>query len=463
MKIIDIFNEISSESGTNKKMEILAKYKDNETLKTVLYKGMSKRVKFWIKQVPAPMTVPAKHDLEWALDRLEVLEKRHVTGSDAQQTVAMMLGVLSADDAEVITRVIKKDLKLGMGRTNVNKVFDDLIEMTPYMGATKFSEKTARKIVSSGSAFIQTKMDGRYANAIVRGEDCELESRGGEPSYLEGAKFLEELKKFPDRVFNGELTIDGIDRYTSNGVISSLISIGKKKAEGKNVKKEIEKFRTEHSMTFADALNAIRYTVWDSITVDEYYDNASSVPYYNRLKFVEDTIAEHKSTMVSLIKSKKISTYDEAMEFFKEMLVSGEEGAILKAADGKWKDGKPNWQCKMKLEIDLDLKIVGFNYGTEGTKNENVVSSLTVQTSDGLLETRPGGISETDMDYITKHKDSLLNTIVTVKCCGISSDRNGNYALLHPVFKELRDDKTIADSLEDVKNTQNMVLGLTKA
>ena len=53
------------------------------------------------------------------------------------------------------------------------------------------------------------------------------------------------------------------------------------------------------------------------------------------------------------------------------------------------------------------VKIIGFNYGTSGTKNENVISSLTVKSSCGNVITRPGGISESDMDYITSNQDKL--------------------------------------------------------
>jgi len=44
--IKEIFDEIAAEGGSNKKMEILGKYKDNELLKKVLYLANSKRVKF---------------------------------------------------------------------------------------------------------------------------------------------------------------------------------------------------------------------------------------------------------------------------------------------------------------------------------------------------------------------------------------------------------------------------------
>jgi len=53
MTIKQIFDEIGNESSTNEKMVILNKHKDNELLKRVLYLANSRRVKFFIKQIPA--------------------------------------------------------------------------------------------------------------------------------------------------------------------------------------------------------------------------------------------------------------------------------------------------------------------------------------------------------------------------------------------------------------------------
>ena len=56
-----------------------------------------------------------------------------------------------------------------MGTTFINKVFKDLIEETPYMGAISFDEKKAREVFKKGKGgFSQIKMDGRYCNAIIR-------------------------------------------------------------------------------------------------------------------------------------------------------------------------------------------------------------------------------------------------------------------------------------------------------
>lgn len=471
MTIKQIFDEIASTSGNNAKIDILRKYQDNELLKRVLYMANSKRVKFFIKQLPS--YIPDNNggeNLEWALDGLSFIINRTYTGSDAINWLVTLLSGVSSDDAYIIERIIEKDCKIGMGTTFMNKVFKDLIEDTPYMGAISFDEKKARAIFAKGGRGIsQIKMDGRYCNAIIRGGEVELESRSGETTHVTGAKFLAELANFEDCVLNGELTMDGVPRYESNGMIASIIDICGKKSERteKEHAKKLEAFEKKHG-SFEEALNSIRYTVWDTISIDEYFNKSSKTPYLNRLGNVERIIREGGSTMVKMIESRMVHSYKEAMDHFQEVLateVDGvpQEGTILKSETGDWKDGKPTWQIKMKLEMDVDLVIVGFNYGTKGTKNENVISSLNCETSDGLLKTRPQGIKEDMMKFITENQDNLMGKVVQVKCNGLSHDKDGNYSLLYPAFMMVREDKNTCDSLESIKEIENMVKSLATA
>lgn len=461
MTIKQIFDEITNEPGTNQKMVILDKYKGNVLLKQVLYLANSKRVKFYIKQIPAyTSSNTAASTLEVACNSLTRLSDRLVTGHAAIAELINICESLTADDAYIIERIIEKDCRLGMGTTNINKIFKGLIEDTPYMGAISFDEKKARTIfVGRTSAYSQIKMDGRYCNAIIRGGEVELESRQGEATVVTGATFLEELTRFPDCVLNGELTMDFVSRYESNGIIASIISIlSKKESRGsEETLKHIAKFQQKHG-DFASALQSIRFTVWDMITTDEYFDQKSFVPYEDRVINYSMLLNSLEPTMISAVKMQPVANYEEAIKHFQKALADGQEGTILKAIDGGWKDGKPNWQIKMKLEMDVDLRITGFNYGSG--KNLNVISSVNAESSDGKVVTRPTGINEAMMQHVTDNQQQLLGTILECKCSGLSKDSDGNYSLLHPVFKQLRDDKDTCDDLQSIIAIENMVKGL---
>lgn len=462
MKIKSILDHILSDNGSNAKMEILSGYKENELLKRVIYLALSKRVKFFIKTIPEFTPSESNMNLDTALDLLGELSSRSKTGHEASNHLANILSNLHPDDAYVVTRIIDKDLKIGMGTSNINKVIPDLIEKTPYMGAKSFSEKLAKDLFKNGkSAISQVKMDGRYANAIINGGEVDLVSRQGETTHVGEATFMKELGGFPDCVINGELTIDGVDRYTANGIVASIVDIeGKRETRtDSETSKHIATFEDKHG-SYEAAISSIRFTVWDIIDLEEYFNKKSSKKYANRLETLNGLMKSQSTTRVSMVESKEVKTYKEGMEHFQDSLGRGLEGTILKSLDGTWKDGKPNWQIKLKTEITLDLKIIGFQYGTTGTKNENVISTLVMESSDGLLKTNPSGMKEDMMEYVTQNQESLMGSIAEIRCCGLSQNSKGEWSTLHPSVVKFRDDKEIGNSLKECQEIHNSALGL---
>lgn len=447
MNIKEIFDEIANESSTLKKTEIVTKYKDDELFKRVLYMANSKRIKFYIKQIPEYKKSNTTYTLIWALDQLSLLSNRTLTGYDAIRHLKSILENVSSDSAYIIERIIEKDCKIGFGTRMINKVFPDLIEKTGYMGCKPYSKDLVIKLLAKGSAYSQEKMDGRYMNSIIQGGEILNESRQGEPTLLENPAVFSELAQLKDCVLNGELTMDGgISRYEANGIISSLITIATKKSEGKDVSKDIAKLEKRH-MPYNQALDLIRFTAWDILTIDEYFTRKCNRPYYERLNDLRETLKDCK--MLSIVETREVSTIEEVMQHFNEILERGGEGTVLKSKDGVWADTKPSYQIKIKTEMNLDLRIIGFNYGTKGTKNENVISSIDCESEDGLLVTTAGGMDEDTMDYVTENQENLMRTIMEIKCSGLSKDNKGNYSTLHPRFCKFRDDKSVANTLAE--------------
>ena len=460
-EIKNIFDSISSISGTKDKINELAKYKADSLLEKVLYLAKSKKVKFNIKQIPEYSYNGKDYPLNLALTELEKIYKSELTGASAKEHLTKILSSVNPDNAYIIERIIEKNPKIGMGTTNMNKVFTSLIEKTPYMGAKSYSEKLLLGIIKSGNAVSQTKMDGRYTNILIRSNDVYAESRGGEQTFLSGALFMDELSRFDDCVLNGELTMKNVaSRYEANGIIASLTSIGEKADNGEDVVKEILAFEKDNNMTFQEALDNIVLTVWDVITVQDYFRGASHVTYSNRLANVVDLLIKYPCDNVKLIESKPVKTFSDAIADFQQKLELGLEGTIVKDLNGAWKDGKPSYQVKMKLIISVDMKIIGFEYGTKGSKNENVISTLIVESNDGLVKTNPSNMKEKMMSFVTQNQDKLLGTIVEIECCGLSKNSKNQYSLLHPRVSELRSDKTTCDDLQSIMEIENMAKSL---
>ncbi len=464
MTIKQILDTISAISGKNDKGKELAKHKDNELLKRVIYLAHSPRIKFYIKQIPEYNRLETHtHTLEGALRCLELLSDRDVTGHEAIQHLKETLMCCKPDDAYVIERIIGKDLKIGMD-SGINKVIPKLIEETGYMGCVPFNEKRAKSFFDGGKTVLsEVKADGRYVNIIIQGNEVELTSRQGEPTILGDCELIRELSKLNDCVLNGELVMKGIPRLISNGIIASIIDYKIKfsdRTESENSKK-IETFVKEKGMSMDEALSLIQIKVWDILSIDDFYNLKSSVKRIDRLNQLKEVIKDSKNIMI--INHKMVKSYKEAMEHFTEMLESGEEGTVLKTLDGCWKNGKPLWQLKVKLEMTIDLKVIGFNYGTKGSKNQDVISSITCESSCGKLTANAQGLTEDLMVYVTENQEEILDTVIEVKCNGISSNKQGTYSVFYPSFSKFRKgEKTKADSLEEIIQNENMVKGLVK-
>lgn len=460
----EIFDTLASLSGKNDKIAELKKHADNDVLKRAIYLAQSPRVNFYIKQIPEyENTLDKQMPLEWAFEQLDDIINREVTGGEAKAHLSYILSSVTPDDATVIEKIIGKNCKIGMD-SGINKAIPKLIEETPYMGAKSFSEKGAKKLFAKGDVvYSQLKADGTYRNAIIQDGIVSLESRQGEPSFIpSNAPFFKQLATLGDGVLNGELTIDGFKRTDANGMINSIMDITEKADERgpeETAKKKVN-FEKKHG-DFEYAVSKIRYTAWDLITLEEYANAKSEVPYSERFSNLQTYLKLDEWYMVSLIESREITTFAEAMEHFLETQRNGDEGTIIKASSTPWKDGKPTTQIKMKLEMHMDLRIIGFNYGTEGTKNEHVISALQLESECGLLKTTPSGMKEKMMADITERQEELMGTVVEIRCSGLSHTDNG-WSTQHPSIVELRTDKQTCDTLESCREIEEMAKGLEK-
>lgn len=461
----EIIELLRATPGLNDKRAILREQKNNELFQKVLTYTLDPRITFGIKKIPEPRT---DHFVQLLLngvfEKFDELANRNITGNDAIDYLAGILGSLSETDAQTVKWVIAKDFKAGFGVSLVNdEMYPFEIYEVPYMGAVSYDEKKLEKIFATNPyAYSEVKMDGRYLNIVAKSNGIFLESRGGKPNPLMGA-LVQEAKTFRgqvgyDCVINGELMIKGEkDRYKANGIISSFVSIAQKAHDGKDITKEAKKFEASNGMTLEEAKERITLVAWDFIHIDDYKAKFSNTARSQRLVALEEAIEATGS--FEIIEYRIVNNKAEAIEHFQEIINRGLEGTIIKGSNGEWKDGKPVWQMKMKKFDNYDLVIVGGNFGTKGTKNENVISSLNVESTDGLLKTSPGGIKEKDMAFITENLESLIGTIVEVKSCGVSQDSEGKYSMLHPSFVQLRDDKNTGDDLQKCIDITNSYLG----
>ena len=431
----DILNELNESNSSNYKLDILKKYKDNSELKKLLELTYNRNKYNFnvsknciIKDNPSILESNGSKTVDNLLSALEILGEGTTRGNEAHQFVCNHLKHLDKDNKEIFLNVLGRDLKIGLNVKSINKVFKNLIPKPNYMRCAVLSEKTLKKI--NFPAFIQLKMDGTYREIHVADGQVSGKTRSGE-EYFNPVLF-KEMENFPNGFYTGELTIEGESRFTGNGLINSLNPPYEK----------------------------ITFTVWDYLT-DEDYLEKSKTPYYSRFESLSDIIEKHKSNRVKLVPNHEVNSIDEALKYVSDWMEQGLEGGVLKDKNNVFKNGTSGTQLKIKLKVDAEMRITGFTDGTIGTKREGKIGAIQFSNDEGTIKGQCSGFSDEELDLFTKNKDNLIGRIISVEFNDlVKSENNDYYALSHPRFIEIRNDKDETDTLEKVIQLRDMAKGL---
>ncbi len=420
MTILNILSELAADNSRLHKEKVLMREKNNVLLQKVIKAALDPYVRYWQKKIPFYHLVTSTISLELALERLEYIANRNVTGNDAVSHLVSTLRMCNQQDAIVIERIIERDLKCGVAESTVNKIWPGLIPTFDVM----LAHKDTSGIVYP--AIAQTKMDAARCHLVFDGTNAVAWSRQGREFVLNGA-----LDASAAKWMNAGQTLDGelmfyrngkpLDRKTSNGLANKAI---------------------RGTLSEAEAQDA-RFVTWDIV------DFTSTIDYGDRFAALQQLAKKNKSDKTSrimLVNSKIVNNAGEAQEFYEEQIADGQEGAVVKNIKSKWVPKRSKDLGKMKAEEEADLLVVGFKPGKG--KFEGMVGSLECVTADRKLKVNVSGFNDDDRAMAP----DMFDKIITVRYNAVIQDRDtGEYSLFLPRFVEVRFDKTEANNFEDLK------------
>jgi DNA ligase-1 len=436
--MLNILNQLSDTNSRNDKAAILKSISDEDKAMFVkiAYLAYSPSIDFYVIEFEESETHSDCVSLGTALDDIEhIIAARVFTGNMAKQWIEDMFEMLSEEDAEVFKRVVKRDLRIGMGPGSINKVFPDTVYVHPYMRCSSFSAKNLENI--SYPCFSQTKMDGLYVDIMVFSDKVEYRSRNGSYLDLNHEETDNKLiKLFPNSVIMGEAVALGEDlllmeRAESNGYLNS---------------NDIDKER-------------VQFYLWDKVSLNEFNLKKSIVTYYTRFYDLTNHLNKLEHERFILVDSIICENQDDIIEHFKKNRLKEEEGTVVKDFKAEWKNGTSKHLVKIKVVFECELKVVGYKEGTG--KNKGMLGAITFQSSDGLIEVSVGtGYTDNQRIEWWGELYGLVcnNAIATIRANDVvsSESKPDMMSLFHPRFVEWRTDKTEADSkdkiLEQVKS-----------
>jgi ATP-dependent DNA ligase len=431
MSIYQIIQSIADIGSTKAKQQIMEDNKDNEILKNCFFYAENPRFNFYIKSTESVDVSGTEDITSDTFVQLDKILNREVTGNLARNFLPALMHSITADAQVILSRIVNRDLRCGAGTSIANKVWKNLIPEYPMMLCSKFDEK-AKKYLSqfeNNVGFIsQKKSDGGRCIVKVDADGkVTYHSRNGNQLELFGA-LDKQFCDYPNTIFDGELLVK-----TGAGVANRLISNGNytRAVRGTLTQEQAEMFCID---------------LWDMIPVNEFNAGLGTVGYRERLNELKNII--FNPLKASVVQSKFCATIEECVEFYNLMRSQGEEGSIIKVANAVFKDERSKNSVKLKAEETGDFTVIGYEKGSG--KYADMIGSLICSSSCGLVKFGVGtGMTDEDRaknpsEYISKVIEVGYNEI-------ISSKNKATKSLFLPVFKGIRLDKNVANSLDELK------------
>ncbi|ASD52162.1 putative DNA ligase [Pseudomonas phage PspYZU05] len=467
--IKNILDDLAKDNSTKRKEQVMRSHESNSLLRKVYLMAYSRRIAYNIKQIPT-QTKEGNTDLDTALDQVMALHRREYTGHAARDYLLAIINSVSSSDAEVIRRVIIRDLECGASRTLANKVWPGLCPEQPQQLASSFSEKAAEKFPMP--AIAELKADGARAFAELTSVDGELSvnivSRAGneyhgldklkkeiiellghmvcEDGYPEGVMLDGELEYEVKRVkslFDDEEPADeGANRTLSNGIANKSLSNTISKEEADNM----------------------HFRVWDLVPMKEVYaetslpDSERSI-YIERSNFLNGLISAHKPTLINAIERTMVYSLAEAKAIYKGYVDRGYEGIILKRPDAFWENARSKNLLKFKEVFSIDLRCID-KY--PHSKDPNKLGGIIAVSECGKIKVDVGsGFKDTkgqELDRTALMQEDITDVIFECECNGLVDKKTRKpgdpVSLFLGVVKRIRRDKDKANTLEEVFGEQ---------
>lgn len=399
----------------------------------------------------APGTNTMEEEQFWStLDRLA---SRKLSGNDARIAVQGCIDLLDESSSELFRRILNKDMRAGFTDGTLNKAFPGTIPEFPYMRCSLPDKSNMAKWDWSLGVISQEKADGMYANVDRRPGEVTITSRQGNTFPVASMGLLgEELMRFleGDTQTHGEMLVEELSfatdalgeapawrvlpREIGNGILNSIQQEGSTLPESQR----------------------IRFMAWDQIPLSAVVPKGKyEIGYRHRLANLIRQLRPGADQLVGLVPTRLVKSKFEAYAHYRELLKKGKEGTVCKQRDAIWRDGTSKDQVKLKLAVEIELKIVGFYPGTPGTKREATFGSLMCVSECGKLEVCVGtGLTDARLEMINNDRPRFLGSIITARANGIMSPSHDDamHSLFLPVLIELRNDKSEANSLEEIQS-----------
>lgn len=428
MNLFELLPKIAATNSINEKKAIASRL--DEESRRLVYQALNPMLVHNVKKIKMPDTFSEQSDhaknFIALLALLIRMDSRQVSGNALQESVTRHLSLWTKSEAEIIKRVILKDLKCGAGIAIFNSVFpeDEAIPTFDVPLAMKYNG-TSHLVFP---LFADVKYDGIRTIARVSEDTIHFYSRAGKlQTHLEGV-FDEELYSLREKLIR-YLNLIPSSTIMIDGEVMGDSFKETMKAKGKGSSKE-----------------HLTFFVFDSVTELEFSGDNSAKKFNQTQRYMALKSALSGGDRVRMVDTELVMNRDQMVTRYEKVISEGHEGLILKNNSGYYVRKRNTHWLKYKPVHTFDGVITGIEEGKG--EFEGLIGALRVEGTDengAKFKCRVGsGFTHAFRKTLTEqHADgSLVGQMVEVAAQEMTDpDEQGVHSLRFPIFSRFRGDK----------------------
>lgn len=426
MKISELFETIRTTSGAADKSAVMQENL-NDTVKQIFEDTYSNR-KYFVKKFDMPTAFGTKtieKNYSEFHKMLDILASRTITGNDAIALVEGKISEFVEEDAEILARIMDRNLKIGLSKDSFNKILGEAAPKKFEVTLAVNLDKAKGVNPLDGTYYASRKCDGTRCIGMCKKVDGKVDitflSRGNkEFTTLDNVKpaLTWYLRDLPD----GDYVTDGeLCKVDENG-----------DEDFQSIMKEIKR----KDYTIKDPC----YQMFDFCTLEEFEGKKKSVNFTGRYAQMQKMMNGNKFPEIRLLKQELIKTQEDFDRWTKYVDDGDWEGFMLRK-DISFETGRSKNLLKVKKFMDDDFEVKDLECA-EMTTAEPGIGNVTFYGCKALLIEYKGntvrvgsGLTKEQRIAWAKNPDLVIGKTVTVQYFETTKNQNGTYSLRFPILK----------------------------
>ena len=408
-EVINIVKQLRETSGTNDKIVLLRRNCNNELLRKVLRYTYDTDLKYGVQKKSIVMRTG---ESKWSslFEMLDELAESNINDTLKRNVGRFINNLETEDEKELVTKILLKNLDVGLNVKNINKGMKGLIVSHDIMKGSSWDGTLNSEVA------VSLKLDGIRCSWLIK--DGKAIAKTRQNKIIQG---MNELTKAIEEVFGEQdLFVDGELLATNEEGLSSEDLFKKTSAivNSKGLKKDLT------------------FVAFDIVSLEDYNNKSNSTPFLERREQLECYVGL-KNELVKLAPMYFITdSIDRIYEKLDEVVKDNCEGLMLNKINGFYEFKRTKQLLKVKKFNEGDVLVTDILEG-EG-RLEGTLGKVEVQfkyKGDIYTNNIGSGFSDEEREYYWEHKDELIGKVVTIKYFEITKNEQGGFGFRFPTWK----------------------------